>query len=59
MKNEKTFSDAVEALESIADRIEENSGVSFQVDDFNMLAFIGENLFEIANTLKKIEEKMK
>ena len=49
----------VEALDSIATELSENSRVSFEVDDYNMLAFIGENLWEIANTLKKIEAKMK
>ena len=50
----------VEALNSIADEVNNHSNtVSFEVDDYNMLAFIGENLYEIANTLKKIEAKMK
>ncbi len=51
--------EVVDALESIATEISENSKVSFEIDDYNMLAFIGENLWEIANTLKKIEAKMK
>jgi hypothetical protein len=54
----KSFDDMVEALEYIADTIDNNSTVSFSTDDYNMLAFIGENLHEIANTLKKIEAKL-
>jgi len=50
----------VDAIESLTTEVSEmNRGVSFEVDDYNMLAFIGENLWEIANTLKRIEAKMK
>ena len=49
----------VEALDSITRELSENTRVALEVDDYNMLAFIGENLWEIADTLKKIEAKMK
>ena len=49
----------VQAIEEIGNSIDNNSRTAFEVDDYNMLAFIGENLWEIQNTLKKIEAKMK
>jgi hypothetical protein len=49
----------VDALDSIASELSDSKQIKFEVDDFNMLAFIGENLWEISNTLKKIEAKMK
>lgn len=55
----KTLNDVVDGLEQIATELSENSKVSFEVDDYNMLAFIGESLHDINNTLKKIEAKMK
>lgn len=57
--NEKQIKDIVEAINEVGGAIENNSRTAFEVDDFNMLAFIGENLWEIQNTLKKIEAKMK
>jgi hypothetical protein len=49
----------VSAIEVISDSIDNNSQTAFDTESFNMLAFIGENLYEIQNTLKKIEAKMK
>lgn len=49
----------VSAIEVISDSIDNNSQTAFDTESFNMLAFIGENLWEIQNTLKKIEAKMK
>ena len=49
----------VEAINELGGAIENNSRTAFEVDDYNMLAFIGENLWEIQNILKKIEAKMK
>jgi hypothetical protein len=57
--NENQIKDIVEAINEVGGAIENNSRTAFGVDDFNMLAFIGENLWEIQNTLKKIEAKMK
>jgi len=56
---ENQIKDIVEAINEVGGAIENNSRTAFAVDDFNMLAFIGENLWEIQNTLKKIEAKMK
>jgi hypothetical protein len=49
----------VTAIEEVGGAIDNNSAVSFSVDDYNMLSLIGENLESIANTLKKIEAKIK
>ena len=49
----------VTAIEEIGGSIDNNSQTAFDTESFNMLAFIGENLWEIQNTLKKIEAKMK
>lgn len=49
----------VDAIEEIGNSIDNNSQTAFDTESFNMLAFIGENLWEIQNTLKKIEAKMK
>lgn len=57
----KSFDDMVDAINDIANSIDNTATIttiSFSVDDFNMLAWIGENLHEISNTLKKIEAKM-
>jgi hypothetical protein len=56
---ENQIKDIVEAINEVGGAIENNSRTAFAVDDFNMLAYIGENLWEIQNTLKKIEAKMK
>jgi len=55
----RSFDDMVEAIEAVASELENNSKVSFEVDDYNMLAFIGECLHDISDALKKIEAKMK
>ena len=57
--NENQIKDIVEAINEVGGAIENNSRTAFAVDDYNMLAYIGENLWEIQNTLKKIEAKMK
>jgi hypothetical protein len=49
----------VEAIEGVSTEIADNSETAFATDSYNMLAFIGDNLWEIQNTLKKIEAKMK
>ena len=49
----------VTAIEEVGGAIDIPSEVSFSVDDYNMLSLIGENLESIANTLKKIEAKIK
>ena len=49
----------VDAIEGVSTELSGDSQVKFETDSFNMLAFIGENLWEIQNTLKKIEAKMK
>ena len=49
----------VNAIEEIGGSIDNNSQIGFDTESFNMLAFIGENLWEIQNTLKKIEAKIK
>jgi hypothetical protein len=49
----------VTAIEEVGGAIGDNSTVEFSVDDYNMLSLIGENLESIANTLKKIEAKIK
>jgi hypothetical protein len=49
----------ISAIEVISDSIDNNSQTAFDTESFNMLAFIGENFWEIQNTLKKIEAKMK
>jgi uncharacterized protein YoxC len=49
----------VTAIEEVGGAIGDNSTVEFSVDDYNMLSSIGENLESIANTLKKIEAKIK
>jgi hypothetical protein len=49
----------VDAIEMISTCIDNNSQTDFSTESYNMLAFIGENLYEIQNTLKKIEAKMK
>ena len=57
----KSFDDMVDAINGIAssiNSIDSTKSISFEVDDYNMLAWIGENLHEISNTLKKIEAKM-
>lgn len=54
----KSFDDMVDAINDIANSIDSTKSISFEVDDYNMLAWIGENLHEISNTLKKIEAKM-
>ena len=56
---ENQIKEIVEAINEVGGAIENNSRTAFAVDDFNMLAYIGENLWEIQNTLKKIEAKMK
>jgi hypothetical protein len=59
MINQDQVDRVVQAIEEIGSSIDNNSRTAFEVDDYNMLAFIGENLWEIQNTLKKIEAKMK
>jgi hypothetical protein len=49
----------VDAIEGVSTELSGNSQTAFDTESFNMLAFIGENLWEIQNTLKKIEAKMK
>ena len=49
----------VTAIEEVGGAIGDNSTVEFSVDDYNMLSLISENLESIANTLKKIEAKIK
>ena len=49
----------VNAIEEIGGSIDDNSSTAFDTESFNMLSMIGENLWEIQNTLKKIEAKMK
>jgi len=59
MISEKQIDRLVNAIEEIGGTIDNNSQTAFDTESFNMLAFIGENLWEIQNTLKKIEAKMK
>ena len=49
----------VDAIEGVSTELSSDSQVRFETESYNMLAFIGENLWEIQNTLKKIEAKMK
>jgi len=49
----------VDAIEGVSTELSSNSQIGFETESYNMLAFIGENLWEIQNTLKKIEAKMK
>jgi environmental stress-induced protein Ves len=49
----------VEAIEGVSTELADDSQIRFETESYNMLAFIGENLWEIQNTLKKIEAKMK
>jgi hypothetical protein len=49
----------VEAIEGVSTEIADNSTHSLAVDDYNLVSSIWEALDSIANTLKKIEAKMK
>ena len=56
--------ETLEALQSIARALgdiecDSRPTVSFEIDTHNMFSWMGEQLFEIAETLKKIEQKMK
>jgi hypothetical protein len=59
MATEEQMDKLIDAVEGVSTELSSNSQIGFETDSFNMLAFIGENLWEIQNTLKKIEAKMK
>jgi hypothetical protein len=58
MITEKQIDRIVEAIESVATEVADNSIHSLAVDDYNLISNIWEALDSIANTLKKIEAKM-
>lgn len=49
----------VEAIDSVASELSDNSEIRLSTDDYNLVSYLGEQLESIANTLKKIEAKMK
>ena len=53
---EENLVEVVNAIDRIADN---DTTIEFNVETYNLISWLGESLDSIANTLKKIEAKMK